>query len=163
MITTEQALRLQAWLDGEVSDTDARAVESWLKEDAEARALLEELRVTLGLLVVGVVARAVPETREFYWSQFERGLGNRETVEGVHAGERSPGLTWWRRWLLPAGAIAGLVATLAVWQWSPAWSRDSALLAVGHEIDTPLENVSSFMFTSESARMTVVWVNFEGE
>jgi hypothetical protein len=35
-----------------------------------------------------------------------------------------------------------------------------AVLAVGHEIETPLEEVSSFTFRSESERMTVVWVNF---
>jgi hypothetical protein len=36
----------------------------------------------------------------------------------------------------------------------------AALVAVGHEIETPINGMSSFAFRSESERMTVVWITF---
>ena len=40
----EQEFKLQAYLDGELPEAEARQVADWVAKDAEAAALLSELR-----------------------------------------------------------------------------------------------------------------------
>ena len=42
----DSQLKLQAYLDGELSPREARRVESWLAEDQQARLLVAELKNT---------------------------------------------------------------------------------------------------------------------
>src|SRR6185369_11737100 len=80
---------------------------AWLAKDADATALLGELRNTRKALADHEPALKVPESREFYWSKIEREIQRLEPVEEKAGG---PSLfTLLRRILLPAGAVAGLV------------------------------------------------------
>lgn len=159
MIASERQLRLQAWVDGELSPTEAAEVEQWTAQDAEARVLAAELRRVRSWLQGAEVARPVPETREFYWSQIRRGI---EREAGGRAPEGQPRseapAAWWQWWLAPAGALAAIVFLLLV---VSGVGRRSAQLAVLHEIETPLEQINSITFRSERARMTVVWVDYQ--
>ena len=71
-MTEEQQLKLQAFLDGELPDPEAHEVAAWLARDADATALLGELRNTQKALVDFEPELKVPESREFYWSKIER-------------------------------------------------------------------------------------------
>ena len=150
------ALKLQAYLDGELSSTDAKAVAELLDRDAGARALFQELSRTKSLLAGNEPNPKVPESREFYWSRIAREIQRQDAAGAVPA---IKGATFvWLRWLAPAGALALLILTLTLTLRSPS-QRGWVALAEGHEIETPLEETSSFTFRSESAGMTVVWVD----
>jgi anti-sigma factor RsiW len=160
MMHQDTALKLQAYLDGELPSGEARRAAELVEKDPEARALFEELRGAKILLAGNQPELQVPESREFYWSKIAREIGRQDSVPTVApAGAQR----WWLRLLAPAGAVAALVlgVTLAL---NPSFGPKSgwATLAEGQEIDTPLEETSSISFRSEAAGMTVVWVDSHG-
>jgi hypothetical protein len=65
--------------------------------------------------------------------------------------------------LAPAGVLAALVVFVAVVLRSPEGGGTLLALDDSHEIETPLEETSSFSFRSEAAAMTVVWVDSHRE
>lgn len=150
----ETAMRLQAWVDGDASAPPPAEVAALLERDPEARALAAELRMTRDALREGEPVQTVPETREFYWSKIERAIA-REQDRAVEAPAIRPS-GWLLRWLAPAGILAMLALLVA----SPVLRGRPGLggrpMA---EIDSPLDDLSSFSFRSESEGMTVVWVN----
>ena len=146
-------MSIQAWLDGELAPSEARAVEQQVASDLTAAALATELRRTKAALGMGELERRTPESREFYWSCIRRRLeqeANRERT--VLFPNR---LGWLVRWFMPAALAAGLVAWFAL----PLALRPGTAVRIGGaEIESPLEDLSSFTFRSEADRMTVVWV-----
>lgn len=152
----EQALKLQAYVDGELPDREARALAETLRQDAQRQALHDELRSIRALLRGNELERPVLETREFYWAQIQRSIAAAPAERASHA--RSLG--WLLRWLVPVGATALLSV---YWLMPTPASGPTAPLLVGHEIETPLEETTSYAFRSESAGMTVVWVQTGGQ
>ena len=99
----EAQLKLQAYLDGELPEKEAREVANWLARDREAVALFAELRNTRQALVGLEVGVELPETREFFWSKIEREIRRQAGPEPI---ARPSGLlATWRRFLVPAGAL----------------------------------------------------------
>jgi anti-sigma factor RsiW len=66
-------LKLQAWLDGELSAPEARRIGQEIAGDMEASRLTAELQAIKSTLAGNEVALTVPETREFYWSKTRHG------------------------------------------------------------------------------------------
>jgi len=162
MIERDKALHLQAWLDGELPEVEACEVAAWVERDAEAQALRDVLVSAQACMADGEKPRAVPESREFYWSKIRQG------IEAAEPSQPAPRDSFWSRlfvgWriLAPVGAAAAL-ALLGGWFFWPEGESTSAThtLAVGHEVETPMAETTSFTFRSESEQMTVVWVDFE--
>jgi anti-sigma factor RsiW len=147
-------LKVQAYADGQLTAAEAAEVSRQLGHDSRDRLLHDELRSLKTLLRQNELARPVPETREFYWSQIRRG------IESLPREEGPKGIVWWLRWLAPVGATV-----LVCWLWFSPLEEPPASAArflVGHEIETPMEETTSFAFRSESAAMSVVWVETRG-
>jgi len=159
MIKHETELKLQAYLDGELVPGEAGAIAECLTRDAEARALFEELKATRTLLGGNELEIKLPESREFFWSKVRRQI-EREEQKPAAAQERASTAARWIRFLAPAGALAALALFVVV-----SLRNSEPLLALddSHEIETPLEETSSFSFRSEAAAMTVVWVDSHRE
>ena len=151
------ALILQAHLDGELAPDDAREVVSLLQRDTEVRALFDELKSTRRLLAANEPEISLPESREFYWSKIRRELERLDREPPVRP-LQAWGILRWLRLALPACAVLVLVAVM-LHRSAFAPGPGSPLFAVGDEIETPLEELNSFTFRSESARLTVVWVS----
>jgi anti-sigma factor RsiW len=148
----EIELKLQAFLDDELEAGQAREVADLIARDPKAAALCAEL-TEISQLVKGNELRVnCPDTREFYWSQIERGIG-RDTVRENASGR--VGSSWWARYLVPAfGAALLFAGGLSLLKLSAPSGRLSYL----QEIDTPSDETSAISFHSQSAGMTVVWV-----
>src|SRR6476646_9234604 len=102
----EQQLKLQAFLDGELPEKDAREVAAWLARDAEATDLLAELRNTRKALVDFEPGLKLPESREFYWSKIQREIQRLEPVQTPAKPVSVFALV--RRILVPLGSVAVL-------------------------------------------------------
>jgi anti-sigma factor RsiW len=152
----ETALRIQAAADGELAGRELHRATEWLAQDPAAQALHEELQTVRALLAQAEPDVRVPESREFYWSKIARAIRQ----ETPRPPRRAAAWTaWLLRYAVPAGALIALLAAL----WFKS-SLDSPLsgpsfFASGEEVETPLENASAYTFWSESAHMTVVWVD----
>ncbi|HKQ37708.1 MAG TPA: hypothetical protein VJ063_06490 [Verrucomicrobiae bacterium] len=149
----ELELKLQAYVDGELSAREARGVEAAMARDADAQALLGELKTTAALLRENKPQLALPETREFYWSKIERAIEQAQP-EPVH-----PLATFWfslRRVLVPTAGLA-LVLFLAIASFKVNTVNDP----LNHlaEVESLSEHVSSFSFRSHSHNMFVVWLH----
>lgn len=155
MNTESKELRLMAYLDNEVSASEGRQIAAWLARDAEARALYDELKATRDLVRENEPAMAVPETREFYWSQISRRIATAER-EGapVEAAPRN----WILRFLAPAAALAAVVM-FAVTSLNTGPNRQ---LVDGATALAQVENSAtdnSISFYSPEHKMTVVWID----
>ncbi|PWU07990.1 MAG: hypothetical protein C5B50_30485, partial [Verrucomicrobia bacterium] len=118
----ERQLKLQSFLDGELSEGEKREVANWLAQDKEATALLGELRNTRSAMVGFEIGLELPESREFFWSKVSRQI---EALEPEPAVSSSPSwLRFLRRVLVPTAAIAALVlaAFLVTTQSPPRYS-----------------------------------------
>ena len=146
----EQQLKLQAFLDGELSEDEARATAAWVARDPEATALLGELRNTRKALADFEPAVKLPESREFYWSKIEREI---QRLEPAAQPVRRPSLaSWLGRLLVPAGAIAVLVIAGLTAVNRPTPATDAALADAG-----------AFTYRDQAAGLTVVWLSYPAE
>ena len=151
----ELQLRLQTHLDGELSDRENRDLEAALAGDAEARALLTELRATSAALTMFEAGIKLPESREFHWSKIQREILRLDQTATAPA-VRIPA---WRRFLMPAGAFAavaivGLLTTMQM-GWLPGGG------SAGWE--TALADTGAVTYRDEAERMTVVWLSYPAD
>ena len=152
----EQQLKLQAFLDGELPEREAREILAWTQRDGAAAALLAELKNTRQAMVKSEPHLSVPESREFYWSKIEREIQRLEPP-AVSA----PGIsifTGMRRWLLPAGAVATLaVAGLIAHFNVPKAVVDNVADADTPTVETTLANSDATTYRDASEGTTLVW------
>jgi len=156
----ELQLKLQSYLDGEVSSREARRVAKLLEQNAEARALVGELRATRDFLAGNEPVVNLPESREFYWSKIQREILRAESAPSpVSAGW----LFAWRRYLAPLAGVAFVMflglGTVRYYDLTPFD------LATRHltEVENHSEHTSSFSFRSHTENMFVVWVYDKAE
>ena len=151
----EQQLKLQAYLDGELSAREERAVADCVASDADAEKLLSELRLTKAALKGNELEVKVPEPREFYWSKIEREIQRLDTTPATVG---TNWFTWWRRkYWIPFSGFAVMLALL-IGTGSQLLFHSSVL----EEIDNPSEETGAFTFRSDKDRLTVVWLYDRG-
>jgi hypothetical protein len=149
----EAQLKVQAWLDGELGRGDVAEVSRLVREDPVSAGLARELKLTRQWLAAGEPVRPLPQTREHYWD----GIARQLTPHGQPGTTTRALADWgiWLRWLIPAAAAIVLLAVLFT---PPADAPRSAGISPA-EVDTPLDDLGSFTFRSDSEQMTVVWVD----
>ncbi len=145
----EFELKIQAWLDGELSDHEAARIADLVANDAKASALALELGTLRTAMAGNELIAPLPETREFHWSKIARQI-ERETPVAPH-GE---GVSWaarWRKFALPLGGIAALTCTFAV-------LLQQIKQPTFDEISATNQGMDAVTFHDQSAGMTVVWL-----
>jgi anti-sigma factor RsiW len=150
-------LQLQAYLDGELPESEARAVESRLQQDAGARSLLAELRQTRSLLVGQEVTLPVPESREFYWSKIRREIEREMATAGRPTVQERAWAPWLRMAFSPS---AGLAAAVVLSLCAAFWFFGPAPAVALHETEVSLPNAQMLTFRDQQERMTVVWLTY---
>ncbi len=146
----QEQLKVQAYLDGELSGRDAEEVAERMSGDQEAQTLRDALAGLKALMVEAEGERSVPETREFYWGKIERRLEQPRSRLSFQLG-------WftWRRFWIPAAGMA-LVAVLSIAGAKFATRGNSHVQLA--EVVNLAENTSSISFRDNSQNMFVVWV-----
>ena len=145
-------IKLQAYLDGELTGRDAQAVASLNESDAEARALFAELQQTRSALKGNEPEFRLPESREFFWSKIEREI---EQLEAAPAGSLTPAWVVFLRRHLAAVTGTCVAACLMLFM---AFQMNWVSPDLFEEIENPLEDAGAFSFRSESQQMTLVWI-----
>ncbi len=142
-------LKVQAWLDGELPDHEARQLGEWIATDAEASALVAELGSVHRALSGNETHAVLTDSRDFYWSKIERQIRREAAQAPVYAS-----IPWYarlRRYMAPLAGVAVLACAL--------------LMAVVQRSSAPVDETSStgggmeaLTFHDQSAGMTVVWL-----
>jgi negative regulator of sigma E activity len=153
-MNNDAELKLQAYLDGELPEGEAKDVAKWLAQDQEAVLLLAELRNTRQAVVGSEKLIQLPESREFFWSKIEWEISRLEQREAVQ--EKPSLVSAWRRFLLPASAIAalGLAVLLAI---GPGGDFP------GSESEASREDSGAFTYRDDTAQATLVWLAYPAE
>lgn len=152
----EQDLRLQAYLDGEMTPREAAEIEQWLKKDPAASSLLQELRTVREVLRTNEPEIKLPETREFYWSKISRAI----EAEEKSVSRLAPAVSWWKpAWAQPllAVGVLGFMLLCGIF----LLPRQSPLLVsevVLSEVEASNDDMDSVTYRSEADRMTVVYL-----
>jgi anti-sigma factor RsiW len=153
----ELELKLQAWLDGELGGREAREVAERLNSDAEARALVAELRLTREMLAENEPEASLTESRDFYWSRIRQRIEQSER----ETSERPAQVSWifaWRRMLVPAAGVALVCfATMLSLNFFQRQSVDNTLANLV-EVENPSEHIGSISYRSPAEKMFVVWL-----
>src|SRR2546425_134197 len=104
----ENELKLQAYLDGELSARETKAVAELVTQDTTARELLAELRFTKNALAGNEPEVKLPESREFYWCKIQREI---QRLEAPPATRPVPWFAWWKqKYWIPFTGFAVMVA-----------------------------------------------------
>lgn len=148
----ELELKLQAYVDGELSAGEVSEVEALLQSNAEARDLVTELRNTSGALSAFEAELKVPDSREFYWSKIRRQIEREEAVPAAR-----PTIPWWQKILVPGGAFAA-IAIAVMLALSPGGGGGPKAL-----LETDLADVDAITYRDEAEQMTVVWLSYPVE
>ena len=150
-MNVEVGIKLQAYLDGELTGREAQDVGALIKNDAEAGALFTELQQTHAFLKGNEPEFRLPESREFFWSKIERELSRLDAA---------PAESYTAGWVLflrrHLAAVSGVAVAAALVVFAAFQFVSPGLL---EEIDNPLDDVGTFSFRSESQKMTLVWIS----
>ena len=155
-MNVEQQLKLQAWVDGELPEAEARQIAAFAENDSDARVLAQELRVTMGFLAGNEPEAKLPESADFYWSKIRREIESAEKAAAA-----TPRVSWtfaWRRLMAPLSGVALIaflsILSLNVFQQQPI--DDSAKYLV--EVENLSEDIGSISYRSQSENMFVVYL-----
>lgn len=156
VMTEEQQLKLQAFIDGELPEKEAREIASWLARDGDATALAGELRNTRGALKGFEPTRPLPESREFYWSKIKREIEHSAPVAAP-----APAFslsTLLRRVFAPLGAVAMLtIGGFFVMQQMRGGGNPAV------QVNAVLADAGAYTYRDQSQGLTVVWLSYPAE
>jgi anti-sigma factor RsiW len=150
----EVELKIQGYLDNELAAAEMREIAELISRDPEAHRLYEALVAAKKLLLENEPEHRLAETREFYWSKIEREIRKQAATPEPERTFELGWQSWWVR-LAGAGAAVALLGTLAVFSL-----RVNNVVFQGYnpqEVESPAD-MTAITFHSESANMTVVWV-----
>jgi anti-sigma factor RsiW len=153
----DSQLKLQAYLDGELSEAEGRAVANWLAKDSEAVALHAELRNTRKALVGFEIGITLPESREFFWSKIEREILRQEQPQA--SPQSVPFFARLHRFLMPASAVAALVLAALLVNGQFGLLSGSA----GGENQSSLDDAGALTYHDYAARTTLVWLSYPAQ
>jgi len=152
----ELQLKVQAYLDGELPAGEGREMADSIARNADARALLAELKNTRGALKAFEAEIKLPESRDFYWSKIEREIGRLEKPHSIE--EPAWFAVGLRRIFAPAGALAALlIAAILIFRQTPGFAAGEP------ESETAFANADAFTYRDYSAGMTLVWLSYPAE
>ena len=165
-MNSDTQLKVQSYLDNELSPGEARKIAGLLSADLEAQHLYNELRATRKLLTATNEPEVkLAESREFYWSKIQRQI---QAVEREPAPE-APRPLWIRLMAPLAGTVALLALLFSVTNPRVMVDRgeagrvaSSSILSSGPlhgEVEDLAPNFSSVTFRSEESGVTVVWLS----
>jgi anti-sigma factor RsiW len=151
----ETQLKLQAYLDGELPESEAREVAKWLAHDQEVVLLLGELRNTRQAIAGFEAGVRLPESREFYWSKIDRAIGQLERPQPV--AQKRPLFFRLQRFLAPVSGALALAVILGI-----TLLNGNTGTTLG-ETELASEDMGAITFRSESEGMTTVWLYNRGD
>lgn len=152
----ELKIKVQAFLDGELSEAEAREISSLIAGDASVAALHKELKHTRAALAGFEKRITLPESREFYWAKIQRGIARTEAAQERSEATPRPWFLRLRRALVPMAGVAVLAVALFVLlrsgQPPPPGGMEAASM-----------DSSAMTYRNYESGTTLVWLSFPAE
>jgi anti-sigma factor RsiW len=146
----ETKIKIQAYLDGELSGRERTEISNLVSSNREAQSLLTELQFTKAALKGNELELKVPETREFYWSKIQREIG-REAAQPA----KTARFSWWKPvYFRFAGGLAAAFALMVM--SFVAFNNGNPVYPI--EVEGNGDDMGAITYHSESEQMTVVYL-----
>lgn len=113
MMNETEQLKLQSFLDGELTGPEKSEVSAWIERESGASALLEEIRQTRDLLRSNEPSHTLDCSREFYWSGILKGIESQPPATRPESGP-AVFLGWLQRRLAPVATTAAALTLLVL-------------------------------------------------
>ena len=151
MINQDFQLKVQAYLDGELSAAEAAKMAKRVAGDKEAQSLLEALRGINATLAGHEAECKLPESREFFWSKIEREIERQSHVaRPVVAGSWLARL---QRHFLPLSGLAIVMCLLGV-----VAIHSGKVAGQFGEMELASDDMGAYTFRDQQQQMTMVWL-----
>ena len=113
MISREDRLKIQAWIDGELAPQESAQIADLVESNLSAKEFADDLKMVQRALENGEKILKIEDSREFYWNQLEQKIASLEPTikdrgENFESKPTSPAL----QWLIPAGSLAAISALI---------------------------------------------------
>lgn len=162
MMDSKTQLKLQAYLDGELSGLGAWRMQRRLASDPEARALVAKLETIKRTIAENEPARTVPESREFYWSKIEKQIQQLQPQLPKPDRPVQRPAFWPRQLLVPvlATACAALLVGLAVIHFA---SRSSYPIGRHEVVVVAVADPGAVTYRDHATGVTLVWFSYPAQ
>ena len=158
MNTNPDETRLALWLDDELAGTDLAEMDTWAADKPDQLAAREELRGYRGIMAKNLPASIEPPFPDFFLTRVNQGIRDLQVAEEKTAAPvAAPARAFWRSWLMPAAAFAGMVFAFGIGKQSrePAGNL-TAVPSLAPVVYTPEDGVDGEWFASSNAGATVI-------
>ncbi len=162
MNTNPDETRLALWLDDELKGTELAEMEAWAANNPEQLAAREELRGYRALMEENIPASIEPPYPDFFLTRVNQGIRDFQMEEvksapPVSASSRSSSRSFWKSWLMPAAACAGMVFAFGIGKQNREPAQKLAVVpSLTPVVYTPEEGVDAEWFASSNAGATVI-------
>jgi len=143
-------LKLQAFLDGELSEREAAEVKNWLAADRDGQLLLAELKNTSAALTGHEEEVKLPESRDFFWSKIEREIERAQPTPAQRP--RLSFMARLRRQLVPLSGVAIVTLVFSVVTLHSLTSAGSLA-----EMEMLSDDMGAYTYRDQANKMTFVW------
>lgn len=159
MNTNPDETRLALWLDDELTGEDFAEMETWAATRPEQIAAREELRSFRKIMAANLPASEEPPYPDFFLSRVNQGIRELQRGEAHTQPTSQPAASpFWRSWLMPVAACAGMVLAFGVGKRSGG-ENPGGLNVVPQPsplVYTPEEGVDAVWFSSTGADADVI-------
>ena len=153
----QSQLRLQAYVDGELSPAETQRVAAWLAEDPQARALTAELSQTQTMLKDNELRPKPPVSADFYWSQIKTAIAPAEPHRSREPEFMHWPLGWLWKWAVPVAGLAIIILAMLPVNTPPV--APSSYAGGVMEIESALPDSNIITFRSDAEGISVVWMD----
>jgi hypothetical protein len=155
MNTNPDETRLALWLDDELTGAELAEMEAWAAARPEQLAAREELRSFRQMMAANLPASEEPPYPDFFLSRVNQGIRDLQRAEA--APQPAAPVPFWKSWLIPVAACAGMVLAFGVGKRSGDASGSLTVVpSVSPVVYTPEEGVDAEWFSSASAGANVI-------
>lgn len=155
MNTNPDETRLALWLDDELTGADLAEMETWAATRPEQLAAREDVRSFRKMMATNLPANEEPPYPDFFLSRVNQGI--RELQHAAAPATAAAGVPFWKSWMMPVAACAGMVLAFGVGKRSG--DTPGALTVVpslSPIVYTPEEGVDAQWFASAGANVIVL-------
>ena len=156
MKENEIELKIQALVDGELTEFEAGKLRDRIKNDIRLQILHERLMQMKDLISKHEMPRFLQESSDFYWAKIAQEIEVRGSA--AQSSAHSVGMKWVFRRLAPLLGIASVVLLITL--QVPNLPDLGIVLDHNHELELLTDEIDVMTFNSADDSMSVVWMDY---
>lgn len=151
--------QLALWLDDELEGAELAQIDAWAANKPDQLAAKEEIRAYRLKMEENVPASVEPPYPDFFLTRVNQGIRDLQLADEAKkaAPAVAPARSFWKSWLMPAAACAGMVLAFGIGKQTREPAQKLAVVpSLSPVVYTPEEGVDAEWFNSTNAHANVI-------